>query len=208
MLLVSACGASVSSTPEAASTRGATPAPSATTVKSASPSPSPTPTIAAEPSPSPTPTITAEPTRSLTPTIAAAPSNDEPPGVAITTLPFVDTTNTTRAQIHAMELASPCGSGSQSVWYSFTAAADATLVADTSGSDYDTILDVWEGALTADRSDPGFEALKPLACNDNADGSVQSGVVFAPVAGRSYVIRVSTALDATGGTLVFRLSAG
>lgn len=146
--------------------------------------------------------------RSLTPTIAGPPTNDDPPGIRITTLPFSDSTNTSQAQIHAMELASPCGSGSRSVWYRFTATAEGTLVADTLGSDYDTILDIWMGALTNDRQEPGFERLTPLACNDNSGSSLQSEIVFAATPGQSYVFRVTTELNATGGTLAFHLTAG
>lgn len=154
-----------------------------------------------------TPTVMPAPSmpRSLTPTIGTTPPNDDPPGTAITAVPFTDTINTRLAQIHAMEGASACGSGSHSVWYSFTATADQNLVADTLGSDYDTIIDVWEGTLSSDRMNPGFETLKPVACNDNSGDSPQSEVVFAARSGQSYVIRISAALDASGGTLTFHL---
>ena len=150
---------------------------------------------------------TPEPTaaRSLTPTIAPRAENDDPPGIAVTSVPYSDTTDVTRAQIHAMEMAT-CGSGSQSVWYSFTAETEMTLAADTFGSSYDTILDIWEGVLSSDRQNPGFETLVPLACNDNAGDSAQSEVVFAAKAGTSYVIRVSTALNSPGGVLTFHLA--
>ena len=159
--------------------------------------------------PTPTPAATPAPSmpRSLTPTIGTTPPNDDPPGTAITAIPFNDTVNTRLAQIHAMEGTSTCGSGSHSVWYSLTATADQNLVADTLGSDYDTIIDIWEGTLSSDPMNPGFEALRPLACNDNSGDLLQSEVVFAARSGQSYVIRVSAALDAPGGTLTFHLSA-
>jgi anti-sigma factor RsiW len=149
------------------------------------------------------------PTRSLTPTIAGPPANDNPPGIAITSLPFSQSTDTTLAQIHAMEGASVCGSGTQSVWYSYTADQASTLVADTFGSGYDTILDIWTGSLTSDYLNPGFETLVPLACNDNAGDSLQSEVVFAVTPGVSYVIRVSTGGNSgIGGALTFHLARG
>jgi putative zinc finger protein len=149
------------------------------------------------------------PARSLTPTIAAAPANDSPPGIAILNLPFSNSTDTTLAQIHAMEPASVCGSGTQSVWYSYTAGQAATLVADTFGSGYDTILDIWTGSLTNDYLNPGFETLVPLVCNDNAGASVQSEVVFAVTPGVSYVIRVTTGSNTGGGgALTFHLALG
>ena len=79
------------------------------------------------------------------------------------------------------------------------------MVADTLGSDYDTIVDIWAGSLTTDYLNPGFETLSPLACNDNSSYLPQSEVVFAAVRGQSYVIRVSTALNASGGNLTFHL---
>ncbi len=144
--------------------------------------------------------------RTLTPTIAPPPTNDNPPGDVITTLPFTDATNVARAEIHAMEPTTICGSGSKSVWYSYTAASTARLVADTVGSDYDTVLDIWRGSLTSNILEPGFETLVPLVCNDDA-GSPQSSVVFAAQAGQSYVIRVLSK-DGSGGNLLFHLAPG
>lgn len=146
--------------------------------------------------------------RSLTPTIAGPPSNDNPPGTAITRLPFTDSTDATAAQIHAMEAATQCGSGGRSVWYSYTADGALTLVADTFGSEYDTILDIWTGSLTSDYQNPGFETLVPLACNDNAGDTVQSQIVFATTAGTSYVIRITDADGSPGARLTFHLARG
>jgi hypothetical protein len=174
--------------------------------------PTPSPTVPATDAPSPTADVTEAPTptpeRTVTPTIGGRPANDDPPGTLITSLPFTDSTNVALAQIHAMEGASQCGSGSQSVWYSFTAPASETVVADTQSSDYDTIVDVWRGSLVSDLTDPGFEELEPVACNDNSNGSAQAGVVFEAVAGQQYVIRVLTALNTVGGDLHFSLSKG
>ena len=147
-------------------------------------------------------------TRSPTPTIPAAPANDQPPGTVIESLPFADSTNTSRAQIHAMEPSLGCGSGSRSVWYAYTAATDALVVVDTNGSDYDTLVDVWTGRLSADRMEPGFEQLTPLTCNDNTAESVQAQVAFQATAGTSYVIRVMAALESTGGTLRLAVATG
>ena len=165
----------------------------------------------ATPSPSELPTVSASATaaiRSLTPTIAARANNDDPPGIAIALLPFAESADSRSAQIHAMEMASPCGSGTQSLWYSFTADAEMTVVADTFGSSYDTILDIWQGALTSDLQNPGFENLVPVACNDNAGDGQQSEVVFAAAPGSSYVIRVTTAANSPGGLLTFHFARG
>ena len=128
--------------------------------------------------------------------------------MVIGSLPFADTTETSRAQIHAMEPTLQCGSGGNSVWYSYTAGADGLVVVNTVGSEYDTLIDVWTGVLTADRMEPGFEQLTPLTCNDNTADSTQAAVVFQVSAGESYVIRVMAALDSTGGPLRLTAAAG
>jgi hypothetical protein len=67
-------------------------------------------------------------------------------------------------------------------------------VADTFGSNYDTVLSVWTGS-------PGTFA--PVACNDDT-GSLQSQVSFAATSGTTYFFMV-TAFGNDGGTLVFNL---
>ena len=146
--------------------------------------------------------------RSLTPTIAGPPANDNPPGIAIETLPYSYSVDVRQAQIHAMEMASVCGSGAQSVWFSYVSQREETLVADTLGSEYDTILDVYAGTLTSDLQNPGFEGLVQVACNDDARDSPQSEVVFAATAGTTYVLRVTTRPTSPGGNLSFHLAKG
>ena len=81
---------------------------------------------------------------------AAVPENDLPPGIEVTALPFTHSTDTEDAEIHSMEPNSTCILlGNNSVWYSYTAAADGNLVVDTLGSDFDTVIDVFQGTLSA-----------------------------------------------------------
>jgi hypothetical protein len=175
-------------------------------------SPPGTPTATATSSPSATATGAPTPTPSLTPTEPPPTGNDDPPGISITSLPFTHTTDTSQAQTHHLERGPRCAtlaSYSRSVWYAFTPDVPMTVVADTVGSDYDTIVDVFAGALSSDILDPyyfeEFDQLDPIACNDNDGNTLQSRVVFAATAGQAYVVRV-TASDATGGSLVFSLS--
>jgi hypothetical protein len=202
MAVATGCSAPIAGGASATVDSTLTPGPTVTLT----PTLSPIPILTSAPMPTAAPTPTPEPT--LTPTIAGIATNDDPPGTAITSLPFVDSVNVTRAQIHAMEAASACGSGSQSVWYSFVATTTGTVIADTHGSDYDTILDVYRGILSADGQSPGFENLDPLACNDNSEGSAQAGVAFQAVAGQAYLIRITTALNDPGGNLHLSLTAG
>jgi hypothetical protein len=163
------------------------------------------PTATVEPGESPSASVRRSLTP-LTPTIPGRPLNDEPPGTEIGALPFSDVVNTGLAAINANETASYCGpTGDKSVWYSFTAGSATIVAADTTESDYDTILDVWTGAPTPNPPESWWATLLPLVCNDNSGEALQSEVVFETVAGETYVIRVTTAFDTVGGELVFRM---
>src|SRR5687768_14618221 len=133
--------------------------------------------------------------------VPTVPENDLPPGIEVTALPFTHSTDTELAEIHAMEPNSTCILlGGDSVWYNFTAADDQLLVVDTIGSDFDTVIDVFEGTLSANPADP-FDALTVAGCNDNHGSSLQSRLVFAVTTGESYLIRVSSSLTGSGGPL-------
>jgi Zn-dependent metalloprotease/N-acetylneuraminic acid mutarotase/fibronectin type 3 domain-containing protein len=83
------------------------------------------------------------------------------------------------------------------VWYRYTPGVNITLVFDTLGSDYDTVLGVWtdnDGSLDS------------VACNDNVMGSIgQSQVVFAATAGRTYFIEIAGQAN-EGGSLMLNAS--
>jgi hypothetical protein len=127
--------------------------------------------------------------------IAQAPENDErATAVVVPGLPFTHTVNTTEATA-APDDPQDCGFG-PSVWYRFTATADARLLATTFGSDYDTVLGVYVdegGGLTL------------LGCNDDT-GTLQSAVAFDAIAGQTYYFLVTPFAGEGGGTLVFNLA--
>lgn len=78
-----------------------------------------------------------------------------------------------------------CVSGSRyrSVWFKYTATADATLTVRTLGSTYDTVLAVWTGFSP--------ELLVSQACNDNFSGST-SQVSLSQVKGATYYFEVAS----------------
>ena len=138
--------------------------------------------------------------------VPKVPENDLPPGIEVTALPFTHSTDTELADIHGIEPNSTCILlGNNSVWYNYTAAADGLLVADTIGSDFDTVIDVFQGTLSATPGDP-FDALTVVGCNDNHGASLQSRLVVAVTTGESYLIRVNNTLDGTGGSLTLKLA--
>lgn len=130
----------------------------------------------------------------LLPTVAlaAAPENDEIAGAkAITSVPYSDAIDTTDATASSEDPDKCLGYSPNNVWYRHTAEQTRRLVADTFGSDYDTVLAVYEEA-------PANETR--LACNDNWKGA-QSRASFDVEAGQTYYFMVA----GPGGELHFNL---
>ena len=88
---------------------------------------------------------------------------------AIGAAPYADETHTVDATDEPGE-PSPCGSGNGvAVWYAFTAPIGGTYQIDTIGSDFDTVIAVYQG--------PALDSLSAVACNDDFGGE-QSVVEF------------------------------
>jgi subtilisin-like proprotein convertase family protein len=86
-------------------------------------------------------------------------------------------------------------SGGHSVWYFWTAPGNTTVVVDTVGSSFDTLLAVYRGN--------SVNALTTVASNDDiASGNLQSRVTFTPVAGTTYRIAVDGYGGASGGIVL------
>jgi len=88
-------------------------------------------------------------------------------------LPVTDYTINRLAGVQPNELL-PCGMSGNTVWYAFTPAEDVTLVADSDGSTFDTVLAAYTGQTLA--------SLTLVSCNDD-----------------SHDVRSKTELPATGG---------
>ena len=155
------------------------------------------------PSPAPQPTATSTP---VPPTATPVPTN--PTGVTndactnattIASVPYSGTSSTSGASISTGDPVPTCGNGGRgkSVWYRFTAPSNGTLIADTFGSNYDTILATYVGSC-------GSFSPVPNGCNDDAS-SAQSRVSLQATAGTSYYFMV-TAYSGNGGTLSFHVS--
>jgi hypothetical protein len=84
-----------------------------------------------------------------------------------------------------------CGASSESpdVWYRYAATANGSVVFDTVGSTYDTVLSLHSGC-------PGTEA-NQLACNDDW-GSPQSWVTLDMTTGEEVLVRVSGYFGSVG----------
>jgi outer membrane protein assembly factor BamB/subtilisin family serine protease len=78
-------------------------------------------------------------------------------------------------------------SGSNSVWWSWTAPRSGTVTVDTTGSAFDTLLAVYTGSSVS--------ALTQVGANDDAPGTTASRVTFSATSGTTYHI----AVDGKGG---------
>lgn len=132
---------------------------------------------------------------------AAPPANDAfADAIPVTEpLPFTDTQDTTDASLEADEPQLGdvnCGFDvGNTVWYSYTPSATAVVAADTIGSDFDTVLGVWEGA--------SLNALTLVGCVDDTRG-LQSVVPFRAESGVDYHIQIG-GFAGDSGTLAFRV---
>ncbi len=116
-----------------------------------------------------------------------------------TPVPFTDTqdTRTATADTGSMDPVPTCafgaaeGSNANSVWYRITPAASGTVIANTFGSDYDTVLAVYSGS-------PG--AFVEVACNDQSFSGFlgESEVAFAATAGTTYHLLVVSYFSGAG----------
>jgi Ca2+-binding RTX toxin-like protein len=133
---------------------------------------------------------------------AGGPANDAFASATTVTepLPYADSTNTTGATLESGEpsLGDHCGDGvRKTVWYSFTPSADTVVAANTFGSNFDTVLGVWEGS--------DLTALSLVGCNDDSQ-TLQSSVVFFAEMGVEYRIQIG-GYEGDVGNLEFRVRA-
>ena len=87
--------------------------------------------------------------------------------------------------------------GGASVWWVWTPLSDVSVALDTFGSDFDTLLAVYEG--------PDVSNLTEVASNDDAGSDSQSRVTFDAVSGTVYRIAVD-GYDGEDGSIMLTLS--
>src|SRR5439155_8765714 len=86
------------------------------------------------------------------------------------------------------------------LWYTLSFAVDTSVTVDTIGSNFDTVLAVYE------KTAPGFAGLTLTACNDDAEPDVlTSELTFLARAGKKYRIQVGAFAGNSGSlTIHFR----
>ena len=122
------------------------------------------------------------------------PANDDcSTPTIINLLPYQDVQDTSSATDSPNDPTLHCidSSAFNTVWYSYTAAAQSTINIDTLGSNYDTVLGVWQG---------NCGSLINIACNDDVGAGVTSEVSFQAAAGVTYLIEVASYSSGGGST--------
>ena len=101
--------------------------------------------------------------------------------VDVGSVPYSDTLTNVDATFEAGEPFSTCGTdGLNSIWWRYTPASSGTLVANTFGSDFDTILSVYRV----------MSGLVLEGCNNDSGGTMQSKVEFSATGGSTYYFRI------------------
>jgi hypothetical protein len=110
----------------------------------------------------------------------------------IDALPFAHVQATSGAELESGEPLPTCDSSTgATVWFRHTASETTTLIADTFGSDFDTVLQVYRGQELHD--------LEPLGCDWGADHPYHdSHVEFVAEAGETYYMQLGGAHGQTG----------
>ena len=137
------------------------------------------------------------------------PANDActtPTVISPAALPFNTTLSTATATTGIFDPIQSCillGGADQntnSVWYSFTPTISGTVIASTTGSDYDTVLAAYIGTC---------DALTQVGCNDDVDPgiNVDSQITLDVHAGTTYLFEPTHYFgDPNGGMLHFSLA--
>lgn len=136
-------------------------------------------------------------------TAYAQPGNDDvADATTVAALPFTDSVDTTDATLEDGEPESSCAPVGATVWYAMTLSQNTSVTVDTAGSDYDTVLSVYQAASSDDFAE--------VACNDDSVG-LQAMVSFAAAAGATYFVQAGAFGDeefGAGGQLEISFGRG
>ncbi len=142
------------------------------------------------------------PTETNTP-VPQAPPNDDvntPVDMSLVNNVYTGNQNITAATSASDDPVFACvaGKGYKSVWYRYTATQSGSININTTGSEYDTILGVWQGSRGA---------LNSIACNDDvATNQTQSQVNLSVTSGQVYYIEVAGYNASASGLLNITLT--
>ena len=121
------------------------------------------------------------------------PNDDWVNATLIGSVPYSDAVDNTEATTTG-DTYNYCGGGSNTVWYRIELATSARVEISTAGSDYDTVIDLYEWI-----DPPG--AFAPRGCDDNGGPGGSSRMVADLAAGQAYAIMASSPSGQPGGHL-------
>jgi hypothetical protein len=133
---------------------------------------------------------------------AAAPANDgmlEPKRISAN--PYTHSVNTRDATLgftFEVKEPRPCGSIGRTVWYRFVSGEHQVVTADTFGSNFDTVIAIYN----SDGNAKSYDELGFLGCNDDAPRTTQSRLKVNVSAGETIYVQVGGYRKA-GGSAVF-----
>ncbi len=131
--------------------------------------------------------------------VVNVPANDTPSGaIDISPIPSEFTQTTLLATDDGDLFDFDCFSNTKSVWYKYVAPSNTPVILDTRGSDFDTLINVYEYQSGT---------YNGVACNDDyyLDDNT-SHVGFVPTTGKTYYIMISGGLFTDSGNLVLNTS--
>ena len=134
--------------------------------------------------------------------LAAPPPNDDFDDAApVSALPFAatqDVTGATQAEDDPPTHRSTCEPLLGSVWYTYTAAEAGWVAVDTAGSDYQTVVTVWQGARGS---------LSLVTCRRSISIHEPARARFFAAAGEAYHVAIAWMFGPTGANLALRMHA-
>lgn len=129
-------------------------------------------------------------------TLPAAGNDRIEDAVLVEELPFEDRVDSSEATTAAADQVFFCTNepGSRGIWYEFVAPVDGEVAVDTGGSDYDTVVAVFDRGQG--------DELTQIACDDDSSAGAGSYLTFYASKGRSYYIEAARFAPGGGGELV------
>ena len=125
----------------------------------------------------------------------AQPSNDNfAESTPVMSVPFEDSVGVFDATVELGEPIEVCAPIANTVWYSLTLEEAETLLIDTTGSGFDTVLAVWQGT--------DISGLSLVKCVDDTSLGVESRVLLSAEAGETYLIQAGAFYAAPEGAVL------
>ena len=143
----------------------------------------------------------------------AQPANDNFAGpTVVPSVPFEDSVDVSTATVEPGEPVEVCAPMANTVWYALTLDQAQTLLIDTTGSGFDTVLAVWQGSeigglslvKCVDDGATGAESRLLLGADAGATYLIQAGAFGAAPEGATLSISIGEPPKSTGKPVIYR----